>query len=413
MAALSTRVTHCRACKRRRFNRILDLGKTPPANAFLKNLQPKTIKQEQWFPLRLTLCRECSLVQLEDIVNPSLLFRNYVYVSSTSKVFVNHFEQLAKDLKRRFRLNPTSLVIDIGSNDGILLKPLKKLGVGVLGIEPATKIARLATKAGIKTIPEFFTPRLARTLRKQADVVTATNVFAHVHDLDELMEAVNVALKPEGVFMIEAPYLVDFLTKNLFDTVYHEHLSYFAVRPLRVLFHRLGFEIFDVQKVESHGGSLRVFVKRQGSTRPVLPSVSRFEANEKKLKFDTLLPYRSFAERVEKNKKALNTLLQSLKRSGKRLAGYGAPAKGNTLLNYFGITSRLLDFIVDDSRWKQGLYTPGTHIPVVDSSKLYENSPDYLLILAWNFAIPIMKSHQAYRDQGGKCIIPVPTPKVV
>ena len=413
---LSQKNITCRVCQSRRLIRVFGFGSTPPANEFLKDRSKQSLRGEKWFPLNVVMCRDCSLLQLEDVVDPKLLFKNYVYVSSTSKNFVAHFQSLARDIYRQLGLKKGSLVIDVGSNDGILLKPFTKLGMRVLGIEPAENIARAANKAGIKTIAKFFSPGLASQIKKTygtADLITATNVFAHVDDLDALLTGVKILLKDNGVFMIEVPYLVNFLKQNLFDTVYHEHLSYFGVRPLKTLFDQRGMKIFDVKKVASHGGSIRVLIKNKGADRKILPSVSRFVRMERQLGLNLLSPYRQFAKRVETNKKRLNQLLAKLKKSGKKIVGYGAPAKGNTLLNYFGIDDKTLDYIVDDSPYKQGLFTPGTHIPVVAARVLYDDMPDYVLILAWNFAKPIMKAHGRYKQKGGRFIIPVPEPRIV
>lgn len=412
---LVRRRTDCRACGRRNLVPVLDLGKTPPANAFLSYKQQATSNKERWFPLRVNLCTNCSMVQLAHVVNPQLLFKNYVYVSSTSPVFVHHFEDLARQMRRQLGLRRRSLVVDIGSNDGILLEPFKKQGMRVVGIEPAKNIARVAERKGIPTVAEFFSTKLARTLVNkygQADLMTGTNVFAHIDNLDEVIEGVKILLKPEGVFLVEVAYLVDLVKKNLFDTVYHEHVCYWAVKPMRVLAERLGLKIFDVEHIQTHGGSIRVLMKPKASKRKVMPSVANFIWAEKKLGLDKLSPYRALAKRVEKNKLALKKLLNKLKQQGKTIIGFGAPAKATTLLNYFGIDHKILDYIVDDSPYKQGLYTPGTRIPVVATARMYKDKPDYVLILAWNFAKPVMKAAAAYKKQGGQFIVPVPKPMI-
>lgn len=402
----------CRICKEAVFSEILDLGDTPPANAFLKKSQLET--EEKFFPLRLYFCRNCSLVQLRHVVSPKILFKNYVYVSSTSPVFIAHFEELATTVTAKLKLPKTSLVVDIGSNDGILLKPFKRKGLRVLGIEPAQNIASLANKAGIPTLPHFLSRRLAQLIFKKygpADLITATNVFAHINDLDEVVASVDTMLSPQGIFIIEAPYLVDFLEKNLFDTIYHEHLSCLSVKPLIVLFRRFNMDIFDVTRVTTHGGSIRVFVGRKNVFRKT--RVSDLLHLEKELKLDHLQTYRNFSRRVKQNKTRLLTLLITLKAQGKNIAGFGAPAKGNTLLNYYGISRAVLDYIVDESHFKQGLYTPGTHIPIVAPNMLSNVPPDYLLLLAWNFAESIMKKYERFASRGGKFIVPVPTPKII
>lgn len=409
------KISSCRICKNESLKKVLDLGSTPPANSFLRKDELK--KKETFFPLQVYFCKRCNLVQLGHVVSPELLFKKYLYVSSTSPVFIRHFEDYAKSVFNKFRLNKNSFIIDIGSNDGILLRPFKKLGTKVLGVDPAEDIAKKATKEGIQTLPRFFDQKAAKEILKKygkADIITANNVFAHVNDLDELTKAVKILLKPNGVFVIEAPYLVDFLEKNLFDLVYHEHLSYLSINPLEFFFNKHGMKIFDVLKVSSHGGSIRVFVKNKDGKHKIMPSVKIFIKEEMNKELNKEKTYLDFADKIKENKEKLLKLLKDIKAQGKKIVGYGAPAKGNTLLNYFGIDSKILDYIVDDSPLKQGLYTPGTHIPVVSSEKLSkEPKPDYIFILAWNFAQPIMKKLSIFSGRGGKFIIPVPVPSIV
>lgn len=412
MKKLVWRRTDCRACGRRNLIPILDLGRTPLANAFLKSNNQRAIINEQWFPLQVNWCKNCHMVQLAHVVNPELLFKNYVYVSSTSPVFIRHFEDLAQDLTKRLKFKPKSLVVDIGSNDGILLKPFLRKGLRVLGVEPADNIAKLANKQGITTVAEFFSAGLAKNLVKkygQASLVTATNVFAHIDNLDEVMRGVKLLLKPDGVFLIEVAYLRDLVKKNLFDLVYHEHVCYWAVGPMRVLAERFGMKIFRVEKVSTHGGSIRVWLKLKTNKRRVESNVANLVRQEKVWELDKLSVYRQLTRRIKQNKQNLNKLLLKLRHQGKTIVGFGAPAKGNTLLNYFGINNRILDYIVDDSPYKQGLYTPGTHIPVVATEQMYRSRPDYILILAWNFSDSIMSVHKDFR---GQFIIPVPRPEI-
>ncbi|HEY4477100.1 MAG TPA: class I SAM-dependent methyltransferase [Candidatus Paceibacterota bacterium] len=411
---LLTRRERCRACLGLRLEKVLSLGKTPAANAFLK--KEDLNKPEHYFPLEVYFCHDCSLLQLLDIVSPEFLFRNYVYISSFSPVFIKHFQSFADEVTSRYHLSKDSFVIDVGSNDGILLNPFQKYGIHVLGVDPAVKIAEQATREGVETVPEFLTPAVARAIVSKygyADVVTGNNVFAHVDDLDGLVEAVKILLKPNGIFIVETPYLIDFLDKYLFDTVYHEHVSYYTVHPLTVLFKRLGMNVFDVQKVSSHGGSLRVFIQKDDGGHPLEAAVSEYTVHEKERKLNQVETYHEFAKKVKHNKAKLTTLLASFKEQGARIVGYGAAAKGNTLLNYFGIGNDILDYIVDDSEWKQGLYTPGTHIPVVARSELERKTPDYIILLAWNYADAIMKNLMNFHDQGGKFVIPVPDPHIV
>jgi SAM-dependent methyltransferase len=407
-----TRKTTCRACGGEKLAKFLDLGDQPMANAFLS---PAQFKDEKKYPLDVFFCESCAFVQLGVVVDPKELFGEYLYVSSTSPVFVKHFDDFAGSVVPRFGLEG-ELAVDIGSNDGILLRPLKSRGVRVLGIDPAENIATQATKSGIETLPRFFNESVGKEVADKYDkakLMTATNVFAHIDDLDSVMEGVKNLLKDDGVFVIEAPYLAVFLEKKLFDTVYHEHLSYLAVEPLIGFFEKHGMKIFDVQDVSSHGGSMRVFVERENGPYAVEPSVPEHVRLEKERGLQSFAVYEKFAEEVEENKRELVSLLENLKSDGKKIAGYGAPAKGNTLLHYMGIDSKILDYIVDDSPPKQGLFTPGTHIPVVSSAKLSEAPPDYLFILAWNFAESIMKKCEAFEQSGGKFIVPVPKPKVV
>lgn len=404
----------CRVCAGNTLKKVLTLGPTPLANAFLTKEQINT--GEKFYPLDVYFCTQCGSLQLGHVVSPQILFKNYVYVSSTSKVFVQHFEQFAQKTYPRLQLNSQSLVIDIGSNDGILLKPFKKLGTQVLGIEPAKNIAKIARAQGINTISDYFNKELAHLVVKKygkADLVTATNVFAHIDNLDAVIEGLQTLLKDDGVFVIEAPYLIDFLQKRYFDLVYHEHLSYWSVDTLINLFKRFSMTVFHVERVPVHGGSIRVFVKKGKGKFPIDKSIEKFLLKEKRMKLTSISTYQDFAKKIYENKIKLLLLLQKIKSKDKKIAAYGAPAKGNTLLNFFGIGTETIDFVVDDSKYKQGLYTPGKHIPVVPLQYLYENKPDYVLILAWNFAESIMKMHEKYKNDGGRFIIPVPKPKII
>lgn len=406
--------TTCRVCSGDTLKKVLTLGPTPLVNAFLTEKQ--TNEGEKFYPLDVYFCTKCGFLQLGHVVSPHILFKDYVYVSSTSKVFIKHFEQFAKKAYRQLNLNSNSFVIDIGSNDGILLKPFKKLRTKVLGIEPAVEIAKIARSEGIDTVSDYFSKKLARAVVKKygkADVITATNVFAHIDDLDEVIEGLKILLKDDGVFIMEAPYLIDFLQKRYFDLVYHEHLSYWSVDTLITLFKKLNMSIFSVEKVAVHGGSIRVFVKKEKGRFSIDKNVEKFLVKEKKMKLKNIATYLEYAQRVYENKVKLLLLLEKIKAQGKTIAAYGAPGKGNTLLNFFSIGLETLDFVIDDSTFKQGLYTPGKHIPVVSSKLLYEKKPDYVLILAWNFAESIIEIHKNYQKNGGKFIIPVPKPKIV
>jgi len=408
------KVNSCRVCKSKKLTKVLQFGQTPLANAFLTKDQLDL--PEAFYPLDVVFCENCSFLQLGHVVSPHILFDKYVYVSSTSPVFVSHFKKFAADIVSRFKLNKKSFVIDIGSNDGILLKPYKKAGIGVLGVEPAKYIAKIARNDGISTVTEFFSLDLARRIVKtkgKAKIVTATNVFAHIDDLDEVIHGVKELLDKDGIFVLEVPYLIDFLKKKYFDLVYHEHLSYWALKPLIRIFEQFDMKIFDVQKVPVHGGSIRVFAAKKKASYSTKKSMEEYLQKEKYMNLTNINTYIDFAKEVLRNKAKLITLLVKLKMDNKRIVGYGAPAKGNTILNYFKIGADILDYIIDDSPFKQGLYTPGTHIPVVSSSKLKTDHPDYILILAWNFAQSIMEKYNWFKAGGGKFILPVPGSLIV
>ena len=399
----------CRLCGGNRLTLVLNLAPTPPANAFVS--RDELDKPQPCFPLDIFFCEDCRHVQLLDVVNPSVLFENYVYVSGTSPSFVAHFESYARDILARFKPAPGSLVLDIGSNDGTLLRFFQSAGMKVLGVDPARSIAEEATRKGIKTLSTFFSPKLAKEIRAQygeAKVITGNNVFAHIDDLESIVEGIRALLAPDGVFVFEVSYLVDVFEKTLFDTIYHEHLDYHSVKPLVPFFQRLGMELIEALPVSSHGGSLRGMAQLKGGPHPVGKSVAEAIAREEKLGLDRASTFQQFGKNINALKAALGKLLRELKSQGKKIAGFGAPAKATTLMYHFEIGPEVIDFIVDDSPLKQGLFTPGFHVPVVPSSAMYERKPDHVLLLAWNFAGPIMKSHRAYTDAGGHFIIPLP-----
>lgn len=405
--------THCRVCKAKLAHRFLKLGPTPLANSFVREDQLN--RPEPSFPLDVFFCGGCGLVQLGHVIPPEVMFTDYIYVSGTSTTIPAHFAGLAKDAAERLGLDRNSLVIDIGGNDGTLLKNFKALNIKVLNVEPASNIAKIAEASGIETVNEFWNKETALKIASEkgkAKLIVGTNVFAHVDDWENFLEGVKAALDDDGVLIIEAPYLVDLLERIEFDTIYHEHLSYLAVRPMATLFTRCGMELFDVRKFSIHGGSIRLYAKKAADNRPVSGTVSEMLSLEKGLKLDSPATYTEFAAKVEALKQNLLAMLNRLKSEGKKIAGYGAPAKGNTLLNYFKIGTDLLDYIVDRNELKQGLYTPGMHVPIFSTKKLAEDKPDYLLILAWNFADEIMMQQAAFSEKGGKFIIPLPQPSI-
>jgi SAM-dependent methyltransferase len=393
---------------------FLDLGFTPPADQFLRPDQMS--EPETYYPLRVFSCRDCGLAQLDHVVSPEVLYRHdYPYESSTTKFGRLHWDEFAKTVTQRLGLSGDSLVIDVGSNVGVLLDAFRHYGSRVLGIDPASNIVRLAEKRGIETLDEFFGhPVAVKVAAKygKASLITATNVFAHVNDLRDFLGGVDHLLTPRGAFIFEAPYFGNLLNHVEFDTIYHEHLSYLALEPVMRFLERFNMEVFDVQERDIHGGSFRVFIARKG-TYPVEPAVTSFLDRELKLKLRDPATLKKFATAVEDNRRSLMELLHTLKKEGKRIAGVSAPAKGMTLLNYCRIGPELLEFVTEKSTLKIGRFTPGTHIPVVSDDALVNENIDYALLLAWNFAEEIMGNLKEFRARGGKFIVPVPVPRVV
>lgn len=402
----------CRLCGQVGLNSILSLGETPLANALLKEEQ--LAESESRWPLELAWCPDCSLAQITETVPPEILFREYAYFSSFSDTMVAHAKSIADRIRTVRGLGPDSLAVEIASNDGYLLQWYHKAGVPVLGIEPARNIAKVAeTERGVRTISEFFGEEIAKKLAdsgQRADVIHANNVLAHVADLNGVVAGFAAMLKPNGVVCVEAPYLRDLIDHIEFDTIYHEHLCYFSLTALKRLFLRHKLAIVDVERLAIHGGSLRIFAVHAGSA-PVQPSVEQLLRQEAAWVRDEAY-YKSFGDKVESLRNQLVGLLQSIKADGKRIAVYGASAKGSTLLNFFGIGNELLEYVVDRSTVKQGRYTPGTKLKICDPTRLVEDRPDYCLLLTWNFAEEVLAQQAKYRELGGKFIVPVPHVRV-
>ena len=403
----------CRLCGSRDLTDVLSFGDTPLANAYLGAADLD--KPEVFAPLVIRFCNACALVQLRDVVDPGVLFGHYLYVSGTSRTFVAHFAEYARTVWDRFSLSNDSFVVDAGSNDGVLLREFKARGARILGVDPAANIASAATRAGTPTLVRFFDRETAQAIAGEhgrADVITANNVFAHTDDVAEFALAVKALLAPHGVFVFEVQYLRDLIDRNLFDIIYHEHLCYYHVSPLVPFFDRLGLRVFDVERVDTHGGSIRVYVGWKDGPYGRESRVDEIVADERSLNDRTT--YGAFAARIDDNRARLLGMLHDVKAGGKRVVGYGAPAKATTLCYAFGVDGTLLDYIVDDdARIKQGLCMPGTHIPIGPPQLLYDDPPDYCLILAWNFAEPIMASHRRFTSAGGKFIIPIPEPRII
>lgn len=413
MAELHHRRQSCRLCGGTDLTLVLALEPTPPANAFMP--AEGLGEAQAVFPLDAFFCENCAHVQLLDVVDPEVLFGNYVYVSGTSPIFVQHFGTYAEAVLAIAKPAPGALVVDVGSNDGTLLRFFQQAGQRVLGIDPARDIAARATAGGIPTEVGFFDRDTALDIRGRmgpAAIVTANNVFAHIDDLAGVAEGIRSLLAPDGLFVFEVSYLRDVFEKTLFDTIYHEHLAYHAVKPLVPFFAAHGLELIEAVRVSSHGGSLRGIVQLKGGPRPVGASVAEAITAEEKLGLDRAETFKAFGRRIGELRDQLGGLLRGLKAEGKAIAGYGAPAKATTLMYHFGLGRDLVDFIIDDSPLKQNLYSPGLHVPVLPASALVERKPDYLLVLAWNFADAIIGKNAAYAQAGGKFIVPLPDIKI-
>lgn len=405
---------NCRMCNSDNLYQFLDLGFTPPADQFRRKNQLR--ESDVYYPLQVDMCDNCGLAQLNYVVSPEILYRNdYPYESSTTKTGHEHWMEFAKSIMQRFNLKNNDLVVDIGSNVGVLLSAFKKFGTQVMGVDPAANIAMIARERGIETLCDFFNEDTAREIKVAkglASIITATNVFAHVDDLNTLMTNIKSTLTDDGIFIFEAPYFVHLLEKNEYDTIYHEHLSYISVKPLIPFFHKHGMEVFDIEQVDIHGGSFRVYIARRGQ-QSIADRVELLLEDEQDRGIYSHEVLDKFAARVRQNKYELTWMLHSLKHEGATIAGVSAPAKGMTLLNYCGIDRELLEFVTEKAPLKIGRYTPGSHILVVADQKLSKIMPDYALLLAWNFADEIISNLDEYRNRGGKFIIPIPTPTII
>ncbi|MCW5315424.1 methyltransferase domain-containing protein [Nostoc sp. KVJ3] len=389
---------------------FVDLGMSPPCESYRK---PEQLNEmEPFYPLHVYVCEECFLVQLQEYISPENIFSDYAYFSSYSDSWLQHSKNYVDIVTDRFQLNQQSQVVEIASNDGYLLQYFVAKSIPAMGIEPAANVAEVAIKKGIPTVVKFFGEETAKEQvaeGKQADLLLGNNVLAHTPYLNDFVKGMKIILKPQGVITMEFPHLMRLMAENQFDTIYHEHFSYFSFITVEKVFNTHGLTIFDVEELATHGGSLRIYARHpEDSSKPVSEQVLELKSREEAAGFTHLEHYFSFGEQVKETKRKLLDFLSKVKRERKSIVGYGAPGKGNTLLNYCGIRTDFLDYTVDRSPYKQGQFLPGTHIPIFHPDKIKETKPDYVLILPWNLKNEIMTQMAYIRDWGGQFVVPIP-----
>jgi SAM-dependent methyltransferase len=400
----------CLFCGSRDLHSVVDLGMSPLCESYVP--AERLNSMEPFYPLHAFVCGACCLVQLDEYVSREDIFTEYAYFSSYADSWVQHMKQYADMISDRLGLSPESFVVEVASNDGYLLQHFVARGIPVLGIEPAANVARVAVEKGIPTLVRFFGEATARELAAEgrlADLVAGANVLAQVPDVNDFVKGLKIILKPGGVITIEFPHLMKLIDENQFDTIYHEHFSYFSLLSSENILRKHGLVVFDVDEIPTHGGSLRIYARHaEDPSRPVSVRVEELRARELARGYDRVESYLAFSEKVRETKRKLLEFLIEAKRQGKSIAGYGAPGKGNTLLNYCGIRTDFLDYTVDRNTYKQGKYLPGTHIPIFAPEKLRETQPDYVLILPWNFKDEIIRQNAYIREWGGKFVVPIP-----
>lgn len=404
----------CRFCGEPLHHTFVDLGMSPLCESYVSAEQLNMM--EPFYPLHVYVCGACFLVQLEEYVSPENIFSEYAYFSSYSNDWLRHAENYVAMTSARFGLDRHSHVVEVASNDGYLLQYFVARGIPVLGVEPARNVAEVAIGKGVPTLVEFFGEETARRLAaegKAADLLLGNNVLAQVPDINDFVKGMKLLLKPRGVITMEFPHLVRLMEENQFDTIYHEHFSYFSFISAEKIFAAHGLTLFDVEELPTHGGSLRIYARHnEDDSRPVAPAVQSLVAREIAAGIDRIDTYAAFTEQVKETKRKLLDFLIAARRQGKSIAGYGAPGKGNTLLNYCGIRTDFLDFTVDRNPYKQGKFLPGTHIPIFSPERIAETKPDYVLILPWNFKDEIMEQMAFIREWGGQFVVPIPEVRV-
>lgn len=405
----------CRFCNTPLEHPFVDLGMSPLCESFL--LAEQLNQMEPFYPLKVYVCSECFLVQLEEYVKPEHIFTEYAYFSSYSDSWLQHARNYTDYMTARFNLDPASQVIELASNDGYLLQYFVQKKIPVLGIEPAKNVATVAVEKGIATITEFFGVELARRMVREqqtADLLLGNNVLAQVPDINDFVAGMKIILKPRGVITIEFPHLMRLMEGNQFDTIYHEHFSYFSFIAAEKIFAAHGLVLFDVEELPTHGGSIRIYGRHaQDDTKPVTDRALALKNRELQAGYDRVETYAAFARNVEVTKRRILQILSEVKNRGKTIVGYGAPGKGNTLLNYCGIRSDFLDYTVDRNPYKHGRFTPGTHIGIFPPERIAQDRPDYLFILPWNLKGEIIGQMAFIRDWGGKFIVPIPEPAII
>jgi hypothetical protein len=405
----------CRFCGEPLSNTVVDLGMSPLCESYLRADQLN--QMEPFFPLHVYVCQRCWLVQLEQYVSAEDIFTEYAYFSSFSDSWVEHAREYTEKMIDRFELGDRSQVVELASNDGYLLQWFVKAGIPALGIEPAANVAAAAEERGVPTLVRFFGRELGRELAgdgRRADLLLGNNVLAQVPDLNDFVGGMKTLLATRGVLTMEFPHVLRLIDENQFDTIYHEHFSYFSLHTTRTMFRAHGLDVFDVEQIPTHGGSLRVYARHIDDTsKPITPAVEQVLREEVVFGLTNVERYAGFAAQVTETKRGILELLIDLKRQGKRIAGYGAPGKGNTLLNFCGIRTDFLDFTVDRSGYKQGRFTPGTHIPIFEPDEIMRQRPDYVFILPWNVKDEIMAQMAGIRDWGGRFIVPIPEARIL